>query len=205
VTARQASGQPGGSPHAGSRPRARRAGLLAAAAAAALLATACGGRGSPPTAAGTSQQQVLKYSQCMRSHGLPGFPDPDSQGGLEITPQDHLNAGSRQFQSAQRACQHLEPGGTTKSLTAAQWREVTSQGLRFVACMRAHQVLAMPDPTIQTTTSALLGGSGQVMNFDLRRTGLSPDSPVLKSALRACQRLLSAGDVPISIQGAPGP
>jgi hypothetical protein len=172
--------------------------------AAALLAAACGGSGSPGTAANTAAQQALKYSQCMRSHGLPGFPDPDSQGGLEITPQAHLNPGSPQFQSAQRACRHLEPGGITNSLTAAQWREATSQGLKFVACMRAHGVPNMPDPTIQTVTSALLGGTGQVLNFDLRGTGLSPDSPVLKPALQACQKLLP-GKVPVSIQDAPRP
>jgi hypothetical protein len=188
------------------RPRARRVGSLAAAATAiALLAAACGGSGSASTAAGTSGQQALKYSQCMRSHGVPGFPDPDSQGGLEITPKDHLNPGSPQFRSAQRACQHLEPGGgTTTSLTAAQWRQATSQGLRFVACMRAHQVPTMPDPTIQTATSALLGGTGQVLNFDLRRTGLNPDSPALKSALQACQKLQPV-DVPVSMEGVPRP
>jgi hypothetical protein len=174
----------------------------------ALLIAGCsgGGSGSPATAGDTSYQQALKYSRCMRSHDVPGFPDPQDDGGLIIDPaKDHLSVGSPQFQAALRACHHLEPGGTTKPLTAAQLRQATRQGLQFVACMRAHGVPDMPDPTIQTVNSALLGGAGQVVNFDLRRTGLNPDSPVIKSALQACQKRLPAGEVPVSIQGAPRP
>src|SRR2546425_12957310 len=102
----------------------------------------------------------------------------------------------------QRACQPLVPGRTISSLTAAQLRQATSQGLKFVACMRAHGVPNMPDPAIQTSDSTLQGGSGPVMNFDARRTGLNPDSPVLKSALQACQNLQPIELLPISIQGA---
>jgi hypothetical protein len=47
----------------------------------ALLAAACvTGGGSAATVADTPGQQALKYSQCIRSHGVPGSPDPDSQG-----------------------------------------------------------------------------------------------------------------------------
>jgi hypothetical protein len=198
------NGNSGDRPAPRQRPLRRAAALGAMVTASALLATACGGgRGSPAMAADTSGQ-ALKYSQCMRSHGLPGFPDPDSQGGLMFTPKDHLNPGSPQFQLAQRACQHLAPGGPPTSLTAAQLRQATRQGLKFVTCMRARAVPNMPDPTIQTTTSALLGGTAQSLNFDLRATGFSPDSPVLKSALQACHQLLPSA-VAVSIQGAPRP
>src|SRR2546430_2503851 len=53
--------------------------VLAAVAAAALVA-ACGG-GSPAGAAAagsTDYQKAVAYAQCMRSHGVPNFPDPDS-------------------------------------------------------------------------------------------------------------------------------
>ena len=58
--------------------------------------------------------------------------------------------------------------------------------------------------TATAAAAALLGGGGEVMNFDLRATGLSPDSPVLKSAMQACQQLQPAG-VAVSIEGAPRP
>lgn len=63
------------------RSRFRRAGLLAAVAETALLAAGCGSGGSSPAAAGaTACQKALSYTRCMRSHGVPGFPDPTSQG-----------------------------------------------------------------------------------------------------------------------------
>ena len=52
-----------------------RAGALAAVAATAVLATACGGS-APSTQSGPTYAQVLTLARCMRSHGVPGFPDP---------------------------------------------------------------------------------------------------------------------------------
>ncbi len=56
--------------------------------------------------------QALKFVNCLRSHGVPSFPDPTFSGGMFAL---HLPAGtdpnSPQFQSAQRACQSLSPIG----------------------------------------------------------------------------------------------
>ena len=60
--------------------------------------------------------QMLKFSACMRSHGLPDFPDPtvSSEGGLGISLGDKrnssLNPDSPVFQAAQKACESLMPG-----------------------------------------------------------------------------------------------
>lgn len=91
------------------RPRA--GGLAAVLTGTALLAAACEG-GSQGGSAGQSvstsgpgtQQQFLAYSQCMRSHGDPGFPDPTASGhgvGLQLAGTD---PNSLQFQAAQQAC-----------------------------------------------------------------------------------------------------
>ena len=61
----------------------RRAAVLAVAAAVAVLITACGvvhvhlgsSGGSVSTGSATYRAE-LAYAQCMRAHGLPGFPDP---------------------------------------------------------------------------------------------------------------------------------
>ena len=80
------------------------------------------GGGKPPSAA---QQQkaiagALKFSQCMRNHGITDFPDPQvsSSGGrvgirisLKASRGSDLNPNSPQFQAAQKACQSLMPGG----------------------------------------------------------------------------------------------
>jgi hypothetical protein len=68
---------------------------------------------------GTSAQQrkdlvrFLQYAKCMRSHGIPNFPDPTlSDGGVSlILKGSGVDLNSPQFQSAQQACRSLSPGG----------------------------------------------------------------------------------------------
>ena len=93
-----------------------------------LLYAACGGTSGPGVASvgssttttitsasqgasnGPSEAQMLKYSQCMQHHGLPNFPDPNSQGDLSIGP-GNVPGGpnSPQFKAAQKDCQSLMP------------------------------------------------------------------------------------------------
>jgi hypothetical protein len=76
---------------------------------------ACGYLQPKPSAAQQKQfqQDALKFSECMRSHGLKNFPDPSS-GGLRISIKSgqgsDLDPNNPTFQAAQQACQHLLPG-----------------------------------------------------------------------------------------------
>lgn len=165
----------------------RRPGALAGAlAAAALLVAACGG-GSPaaPATPGSQAyyQDAVAFSQCMRAHGEPGFPDPQSNGNILIDGRkDHLNGAL--MNSAQKACQHLMP--KQQPLTAAQQQQLTAKALRFVRCMRAHGIPDMPDPVVNSGGIEIrIGGRpGQ---------GPAPGSPVLKSAMQACRKLAPLG------------
>jgi hypothetical protein len=60
-------------------------------------------------------QTALNYAACMRSHGVPNFPDPkvSSNGGIEIGPGpgSNVDPDAPQFKAAQKACGHLLPGG----------------------------------------------------------------------------------------------
>jgi len=72
--------------------------------------------GGPPTAAQSAKMlaQLLKYSQCMRSHGVTSFPDPTDSGGrvgLRVNLSGSVNPLSPVFQRAQSACASLQPGG----------------------------------------------------------------------------------------------
>ncbi len=75
-----------------------------------------GGRPTPAEQA-TALAQALKFSQCMRSHGISGFPDPQSLpgGGIRIAIRSgqgsNLDPTNPQFQAAQKACQSLTGGG----------------------------------------------------------------------------------------------
>ena len=74
--------------------------------------------GQPPSPAERAQTQAkaLAYSQCMRSHGEPDFPDPSFSGGgvgfhIGGGPGSTLDPGSPIFQKAQKDCQADLPGG----------------------------------------------------------------------------------------------
>jgi hypothetical protein len=69
--------------------------------------------GGRPTAADEEkeQQQMLKFAQCMRSHGLPNFPDPKPGGSLTLGKQRGVDPDSPLFKAAQQTCQKLLPGG----------------------------------------------------------------------------------------------
>lgn len=161
-------------------PRARRPAVLAAAlAGTALLAAACSGSAKPVSVALTNYQKALAYSQCMRAHGEPGFPDPQPNGNLLINgPKDHLNGAL--MNKASKACQHLMPVGPP--MTAAQQQKVTAEALKFVACMRSHGLPTFPDPQVNSRGIEL-----QVPQ------GVAPNSAVLKNAQQACRNLLPGG------------
>ena len=93
--------------------RARVAAVITVMAAAALLAAACGGSpsstgsgGSPNAGGSANSPSAVAYSQCMRSHGVPNFPDPDSSGQIPKEAQtQQLGVSDSRFQAAQAACQ----------------------------------------------------------------------------------------------------
>jgi hypothetical protein len=67
------------------------------------------GEGSNHQITPSEQAQYLKAAACIRSHGLPTFPDPTfSGGGVHISHQG-LNESSPVFKAAVRACESLIP------------------------------------------------------------------------------------------------
>jgi hypothetical protein len=95
---------------------ARTAAAVIATAVLVLLAAACGGSGSSAGSDGaanagvsTTSASAVAYSACMRSHGVPNYPDPDSSGQLPKPDAHHLGVSSTQLQATQQACQHLPP------------------------------------------------------------------------------------------------
>lgn len=76
----------------------------------------------PPGIAKTPAEMeaaALKYTECMRSHGEPDFPDPNGEGLIQVTdPTGVMDPNSPQFQKAQTACQKLD-NGFDESMTAS--------------------------------------------------------------------------------------
>jgi hypothetical protein len=57
------------------------------------------------------QSQYLKAAACIRSHGIPNFPDPTFSGGGVHIEHQGLNESSPAFKAAVHACESLIPGG----------------------------------------------------------------------------------------------
>jgi hypothetical protein len=72
-----------------------------------------GGPGSGPNHQITpsEQSQYLKAAECIRSHGIPNFPDPTFSGGGVHIEHQGLNESSPAFKAAVHACESLIPGG----------------------------------------------------------------------------------------------
>ena len=110
---------------------------IIAAATLALLAAACGsgdspspaGSGGSPAAGGSAgSPSAVAYSACMRSHGVPTYPDPNSSGQLPKTDAQLLGVSTSQYQAAQHACQHLLPtGGSIQQQEAHACRTATAR------------------------------------------------------------------------------
>jgi hypothetical protein len=71
----------------------------------------------PPAQRAQQQAQLLAFARCMRSHGVPNFPDPTADGQLNLGRISHgrrvgVDSNTPQFRSAQHACQRLAPGGS---------------------------------------------------------------------------------------------
>ena len=124
---------------------------LAALALAALIGAGCGSTSTPETGApgssaggaGTekvsTQAKGVKFAECIRAHGVPHFPDPDSKGefvfGIDVSP--------AVWQKAVDACKDLEPPG---ALSGKRSPKQQSAALRFAQCVRDQGVRDFPDP-----------------------------------------------------------
>jgi hypothetical protein len=150
-----------------------------------LLAGGCGGGGSPgvasipsstTTATTTTESSALAYSGCMRSHGVPNFPDPG--GGGAITKEAAIRAfkevSNSRVLAAQTACRHLQPNGGQPS--RAQLAQRLGDMLAFARCIRMHGVQSFPDPT----------SSGELTHETLASAGIDVHQPALLRAADAC-------------------
>jgi hypothetical protein len=67
--------------------------------------------GRPPSRSRRQQvrAQALSFSQCVRAHGVPDFPDPDSTGRIPDPASIHIDQGSPRFEAANQACGRYRP------------------------------------------------------------------------------------------------
>lgn len=57
-----------------------------------------------PTQVAQYRSAMLSYARCVRTHGVPNMPDPDSRGHLDIGPGTGVDVNSPKFEAAYQAC-----------------------------------------------------------------------------------------------------
>jgi hypothetical protein len=180
---------------------ARTAAVIIATACMALLAVACSSSpsstdpGAAANAGGaTGSASAVAYSQCMRAHGVPRYPDPTSDGGVPKGGAQTFGVSDSVFQAAQNSCQHLLPTGgsfeqqTRQCISAgdcppALVQQILTAQRKFAQCMRSHGVPNWPDPTI---------GSNGAPIFNLIPAGITHSqthSPPISTKITECERL----------------
>ncbi len=126
--------------------------------------------------------QAEAYSQCMRSHGVPNFPDPvlTPSGGYGYRTSG-IDPNSTAFQGALQACKALPSPWhpTGPQLSSAQ----QEAWLTWAKCIRAHGVPNFPDPTFSGRAVQISSAGGS-------------SSPQLQAAMNACKsQMPSAGGI----------
>jgi hypothetical protein len=138
---------------------------------------------SPSSAPQAPLANALRFANCMRSNGVPDYPDPTSNGRPQ--PTHRTNPGSTTFLTAFNACRKDAPagvGGGPPPPTASQLRFA----LAFAQCIREHGFAQFPDPLATAPdpdqTEFTLG---QGMYFLINGT-YQVQSPTFRRAAKTC-------------------
>jgi hypothetical protein len=129
----------------------------------------------------------IRYSDCMRAHGVTDFPDPGGSGGVSLSGAG-INPRSPAFQTAQTACAKLMPGGGP----AAQNADTAATKRQFLAaadCMRAHGISGFPDPTTGVTLGEPHGPGTTVTQNGVSfvvPASIGIQSPAFEHAMSVC-------------------
>jgi hypothetical protein len=150
----------------------------------AVPAAACGGgsgsaagSGSPTASASSAFEQAMAFARCVRAHGDPDIPDPNSDGSF---PSGHGDIPP----SAVQACGHLEAG--LKQAGTARQQQDYNKELEVARCVRAHGYPTFPDPPPPGSQAQSTGSP----------RGIDLNSPQFKAVLSSCNRQYFGSSTP---------
>jgi hypothetical protein len=131
----------------------------------------------------------------MRSHGVPGFPDPTTRSFKFALAPSSGNQRLPSFRSAVTACQHLLPEGGPSSDTPAQRQARLAAALAFARCVRGRGFPNFPDPT----------SSGELSPQMVTQAGIDIHQPATIHAADACvgvtHGFLTRADIARAVNG----
>jgi hypothetical protein len=157
-----------------------------------VLLTACSG-GSSSTGSTTGQstayQKAIAYSQCIRAHGIPNFPDPNSKGQFVVqngSSDPTSDVSTAVANAALKACKSLAPPSIAQGPPqGGQGARATNQGLKFSACMRSHGEPNFPDPASNGSITLPPGMNAESSQFQAAEKdcqSLMPNNPAGQGA-----------------------
>jgi hypothetical protein len=152
---------------------------LAVAIAATALLAGCGAMGARTPSA--DADPAVQLAECLRSHGLPSFPDPSP--GRPPTIPSGVDTQTPAFRAAQQACAKLFSSGSSPASQAAT-RD--AELVQLARCMRANGVPTFADPTRSPPPPSdgnALGGPGSWLSLG---TPQERQSPAYKHAAAVC-------------------
>lgn len=147
----------------------------------------------PSAAQPASARQALAFSHCVRSRGVPNYPDPSSSGEIPKETDQQLGVSSSQLQVALNACQHLLPDTGNIDDNPAALNQWWNQMQHFAQCMHAHGVPNWPGPSpypqdpVRPTFNLHAAGIGFHQGA---QPGNIVNSPQIEARVRACESVL---------------
>jgi hypothetical protein len=148
----------------------------------ASLIAGCGDKSGAQSEDGDDPfEQALAYSQCMRSNGVPDFPDPQRDGD-KVKKNVGNDKDSPTMKKAMEACRDKLSQGEADGPDAGSVDQ--AKLVDWMKCMRG-KLPNFPDAQV----------SGGTITLNLKGTGIDGDSEGFKSAQRACQSDFPGGSL----------
>jgi hypothetical protein len=150
----------------------------------ALAACSSSSNGADPSSSSSGSsayQKAVDYAKCIRAHGVPNYPDPNSQGQFVLANGASNPVGqvsNSVINAAVQACQSLAPPSVAEgpSQNPGAGAGDTTAALKFAQCMRSHGEPNFPDPASNGSITL--------------PQGMDPESTQFQNAQKACQSLM---------------
>jgi hypothetical protein len=140
-----------------------------------LLAAGCGGGSARTASTATAPPGALAFARCMRSHGLPNWPDPDRNGVFDKPKLRQLAYSASRVRAVEAsACGRMLPANGPSG--PQQDRTRLADALSFARCMRSRGVISFPDPTPQ----------GELSVEMVQAQGIDVHSPAVLRVVQVC-------------------
>ena len=139
---------------------------------------------APAVSASDLSAEALAFARCMRTNGLPNWPDPMSNGAFDKSKLQAAGYSVAQTRSVEDGpCKNLLPTAAPRQSTS---QTITTQQqhdyINAIACMRSHGFSNFPDPTFSDGHVTLVPPPG-----------VDTNSTEFTTAEHICQQLIPAG------------